>query len=160
MACGDFKFCEACFDELSLFVRQLAWLHAVPEQPTRKVSDKRREARKSRWEQMQKDGIAADLPDAGAAEYLIGYLFEVGPAMQGGMASAVVTYEEMRAWMRTAGVELSPWEARTLRRLSNTYVAESHLATAPSCPPPFSGTAAISSERRAIVAKKLEAYFG
>lgn len=109
---------------------------------------------------MRKDDIAADVPIVRAAEYLVGYLFEIGPTMPGGMGDVSLTHGELRAWMMNVGIGLSPWESRTLRRLSRDYLVEAQRATEPSRPAPYVAASPISPERRAAVAKKLESYFG
>lgn len=62
------------------------------------------------------------------AGYLIGHLWEIGPAMSGGMGPAVISHQDIAAWQDLIGIELQPWEARALRRLSRDYVAELHRA--------------------------------
>jgi hypothetical protein len=70
------------------------------------------------------------------AEYLIAHLFEIGPAMASGGYPAPITHEELLAWTELAGIELQPWEARFLRRLSCEYIAESQRAEKADCPAP------------------------
>lgn len=144
-----------------LYVRQLAWLGAVPDPPKRKISDKpkKEEERKSRWDRIRDDDRTPELPEISAAGYLVQYLFDIGPTLAGGMGDAPLTHSEVRAFMENTGISLQPWEAQALRTLSRAYVAESSRATDPACPPPF-GETAISSERRAAVAKKIDAFFG
>lgn len=43
----------------------------------------------------------------------------------------------MTAWERLIGVELDPWEAATLRRLSIQYANMRHEAKESGCPAPF-----------------------
>lgn len=62
------------------------------------------------------------------AGYLLGYLFEIGPTMAGGMGAGPVTNQEILAWQALTGITLDAWEARTLRSLSCEYLAESHRA--------------------------------
>lgn len=69
--------------------------------------------------------------------YLVSYLFEIGPTMAAGMGSGPITHGEIESWQRITGVDLNPWEARTLRRLSIDYLAESHKATQIDCPAPW-----------------------
>jgi hypothetical protein len=65
-------------------------------------------------------------PLDGSPSYLIDYLFEIGPAMDGGMGIVPLSYGEIAAWSLLTGIRLRPWEARTLRRLSREYVDELH----------------------------------
>ncbi len=68
------------------------------------------------------------MPPIDGADYLLGYLFEIGPTIAAGMGAGPITHGELRAWMDNVGVELQPWEVRFLRRLSHEYLAESHKA--------------------------------
>lgn len=71
-------------------------------------------------------------------DYILDYLFEVGPTMSEGP----LTFEEIESWMRTTETNLSPFEVRLLRRLSREYLGESYAATKRDRPPPYAGTAA------------------
>jgi hypothetical protein len=130
------KFLEALYDDLSLYVRQSAWLNTAPE---RAKNDKSEGPRLSRLESMRKtrndENYQPDMPTVDA-EYLIGYLWEVGPTMAAGGYPGPVTHEEILAWQKLTGVELQPWEMRFLRRLSGEYLLESHRAEKADCPEP------------------------
>lgn len=76
------------------------------------------------------------MPACGA-QYLLGYLFEIGPAVPVGMGDGPITHCEIAAWMANTGIRLTPWEARTLRRLSKDYVREASWATQSSQPAPW-----------------------
>jgi hypothetical protein len=89
-------------------------------------------------------------------QYLVDYLMEVGPTMPGGFGPAPLSYSELRAWQDTMGIQLTPWEAQTLRRLSTTWIVSSRAAEAPDCPPPY----AYQRPSRAAVAKKIDLAFG
>jgi len=43
----------------------------------------------------------------------------------------------MAAWSRLIGVDLSPWEARTLRRLSRAFLYQQHDARNSACIEPM-----------------------
>jgi len=107
---------------LSLFVRQSAWLNATPERPKNDKSDK---PRLSRRESLKNE---PDMPPVEGAGYLLEYLWEIGPAVSTGIGAGPVSHEELLAWQSNTGIELSAWEARTLRRLSCDYLSESHAA--------------------------------
>jgi hypothetical protein len=89
--------------------------------------------------------------------YLTDYLFEAGPVMSGAMAAAPLTHIEIQAWSQLSGIELSPWEARTLRQLSCEHIVESSRASKPDCPPPWSPKA--EQIDRPAVAKKIKGLF-
>ena len=113
-----------------------------------------------RLDLMKARGVAIDMPRLAAGRYLIDYLYEFGPVMPAGMGSGPVTFSEMEAWERKAGIELAPWEARLLRRLSGDYLAESHRATKPNCPPPFEDSAALNASIERDQSRRLDTFFG
>ncbi len=149
------KFYEGLYGELSLYVRQAAWLHAVPETPGKKIDGVKPVSRLQAIRADRKDEhYVPDMPVCGA-EYLVGYLWEVGPTMVGGMGEAPLSHGEIAAWQMNSGVELQPWEARFLRNLSREYLGQSQRSEKPDCPAPYGTT-----ERRAIVAKRIDEIFG
>lgn len=91
----------------------------------------------SRSGKMKSDGIEPEMPEADAI-YLVGYLWEVGPVLSGGMSAIPVSFSELESWQRQTGICLQPWEVRLLRRLSFDYLSESHKAEEADCPPPWS----------------------
>lgn len=113
----------------------MAWLNAAPEVEQAKGEAKRES--KSRQQQMSDEGIEPEMPDLEWGRRLIDYLLEVGPVMATGMGSAPITFTELSNWQAQLGLQLSPWEVRTLRRLSLEYNSESQLATKPDREPPF-----------------------
>lgn len=78
-----------------------------------------------------------ELPPIERGAYLVEYLFEAGPAQGGAMGAAPLSFGEIEAWCRRMDIELQPWEARYLRRLSREYLNESQQAEKRDCPPPF-----------------------
>lgn len=79
--------------------------------------------------------------------------------MAGGMSGAPLGHAEIAAWQSNTGVELTAWEARTLRRLSCEYLSTSQDASEPDFPAPYVEQAA-TPEQRAIVAQRVGAIFG
>jgi hypothetical protein len=78
-----------------------------------------------------------DMPPVDAAGYLLNYFFEVGPTMAAGGYPGPITHQELRAWMDLTGIQLRPWEARMLRRLSLEYLDQSHKSEKLHCRPPW-----------------------
>lgn len=68
------------------------------------------------------------MPPLPGLEYLLNLLFEIGPVMSGAMGAGPLTHGEIEAAQRNLGIRLSPWECRTLRRLSIEYLNEQHRA--------------------------------
>ena len=99
---------------------------------------------------MEADGIEPEMPPIDACGYLVGYLFEVGPSLSGGMGPAPLTHSEIEAWQRNIGLTLEPFEARWLRRLSIEYLNESHRAEKSDCPSPYRPEDVIEQNRAAV----------
>jgi len=64
-------------------------------------------------------------------------LLEIGPTTPSGDGAAALGFSEMAAWSRIMGVDLSPWEARTLRRLSRTFLSQQQDSRNPACIEPM-----------------------
>ena len=77
------------------------------------------------------------MPPIDGAEYLLAYLWEVGPIMSGAMGSGPITHGEIQSWQWNTGVRLSAWEARALKQLSIEYLSEQHRAEKLGCEPPW-----------------------
>lgn len=136
-------------------MRHSAWLGAVPEAAPGARADA---AKLSRRERIERDGGEIEMPPFDDGEYLIGYLYELGPTAAAGMGAGPVTFAEMAAWQAARGFELEPWEARLLRRLSVDYLAESHRATERNCPPPWGGSVAVRVSHDRAAARALELF--
>lgn len=76
------------------------------------------------------------------------------------MGEGPVGYLEMAAWQSISGVELMPWEATILRRLSGEYAAMRHKAEEQSCPAPYTGIKDDILAARERVARQVDAMFG
>lgn len=142
-------------DCLSLYVRQVAWLNTAPKS-SGKVSDRHDEP--TRLERLQKAGERPLLPP-NPAPYLTEWLFDVGPSGSNGMGETPIDYRDLVAWQDITGVELMPWEATTIRRLSRDFVAERHRAKEPACPAPYLDRDSVAAQRDDVAAK-LKAAFG
>lgn len=53
------------------------------------------------------------------AFYLLEYLFELGITL----GDSAINHAELRAWMDNTGIDLSAWEARTIKALSEAYLS-------------------------------------
>ena len=149
------KFYESAVEELSLHVKQLAWLHAAP--AADKGNRKTTTHPPSRMQQMTSQGITPQLPDPGPAGHLVGYLFDAGPISAAGMGAVAISHGELAAWQANTGIELAAWECGVLRRLSADYLTASRAAAAADCPPFYVDPA---TTNRDAVAHKVSAIFG
>lgn len=73
------------------------------------------------------------------------------------MGNVPVTHSEIRAWQDNTGIDLSAWEAQTLRRLSGEYLAQSQAAESTDCPAPWA--AEITEQTREDVSTKVQNAF-
>ena len=102
------------------------------------------------------DDYLPDLPGVDGADYLLAYLWDVGPTLVAGMGIGPITHEEMRAWQSNTGVWLQPWEARILRKLSMDYIVQMRDAEKADCPPPWSAAARVV-DRSSVTDRMLHA---
>lgn len=79
--------------------------------------------------------------------HIITRWIEIGMTQGGGMAPAALTWLEINEWQKATAVQLGPWEARTIRALSVTYIAEGRKAEEETCPPPW--RAPVTAQERA-----------
>lgn len=122
-------------------MRQLAWLGAVPEK-----------SKKSRIEQAQGDSLGErddegnlikaptevqlpEIPDQW--NYLLGLFFLSGQAAQTGMGLAPLSWQEIKAFIEVNDLDLMIFEKELLKKMSEAYCAESHKATDPQRPAPY-----------------------
>ncbi|NML88760.1 hypothetical protein HHL26_06725 [Sphingobium sp. TB-6] len=134
---------------MSLYVRQLAWLNTAPD-----AAKGQKQKPPIRLLRMKEDGIAVELPP-NPTPYLTDWLMEIGPTASTGMGPAVLAWGEIEAWARQIGINLTTWEARTLRRLSRDFLDQMNKAKEPACPAPFT-TRADNDE---AVSKQFERMF-
>lgn len=114
---------------------------------------------KSRQQALQDADVEPEMPELEWGRHLIDYLLEVGPVAATGMGSAPITFTELSNWQAQLGLRLSPWEVRTLRRLSAEYNSESQLATTPDRDPPFASSDA-ARLRNAQIERDLDNFLG
>lgn len=96
------------------------------------------------------------MPPLLGCAYLVEILFEVGPAKPLGMGGNVAIDEvDLAAWMSNQCVKLKPWEAKTIRRLSQEYAAMLAEAAEPTTPAPWSDPTFMTQERRDKISKAM-----
>jgi hypothetical protein len=144
------KFYEGVYEELKLYVRQSAWLNAIPEKRGVNAGEP-----KSRLQTLQDTGVPAELPEVDLG-YLVAYLWDVGPTLSSSGGESPLTRTELRAWQEDMGLELQPWESRILMRLSHDYLIQIQKARKPDCQAPYMKRQTM----RAHVAAKVDELFG
>ena len=93
-----------------------------------------------------------------AARHLLDQFLELGPASRDASGLAPITFAEIGAWQAVAGIELLPWEARLMRRLSSAYVSQHALSAAPDALPPWG--AVTSDAGRDAISRRVRLIFG
>lgn len=75
------------------------------------------------------------------------------------MGDGPLGYRDFAAWQEISGVDLMPWEASLLRRLSIEYAMTRHKAEEQDFPAPYSGVADDVIAGRELVARQVDAMF-
>jgi hypothetical protein len=119
------QFHKACIEEITDYARVAAWLSAVPN-----------EQEKSRLQQQRDAGNEVQYPVV-TANYLLEYLFEIGPAVPGAMGAVGLSFSEIESWQRQVGINLAPWEVRAIHAGSDAYANQLSISRDPTCPPPL-----------------------
>lgn len=140
-------------------MRTAAWLDAALKPPKRppqaNATSDDTPQRITRRAKFKAQGVVHSMPDPGPGAYLLEVFFDVGPVLYTPMGDAPLGYDQLVAWQRCSGVQLTPWECRTLRDLSLVYAGEKALAADPGAAAPGSAheTEEESMERRERVSR-------
>lgn len=118
----------------------MAWLNAVPKPAEGTKAAERLATSKtpvlSRIAQMKADKIPIQMPPC-SAYHLVEHFVEMGMSEAAGMGMAPLSWREISAWCDRTRVDLAPWEARLIRRMSTEYLAEGRRAESDTAPPPW-----------------------
>ena len=95
------------------------------------------------------------MPLVNGHQYIIEWLFDVGPTMMSSMGNSPLTFEEIYAWGKD--IDISHWEASTIRKLSIDYLSMLHHGSEPDCPVPYAETP--SEDKLQQVSNGLKAVF-
>lgn len=116
----------------------MAWLHATPKPAdgTRRAQEGAKVSKLSRLDQLKKERVPVLMPP-NPAPHIVERLVEIGLTEAAGMGVAPLSWREIEAWCGRTAVDLAPWEARLIRKLSVEYVAESRRAESENAPPPW-----------------------
>lgn len=149
------KFLQGLYDDLKLHVRQSAWLHSAPERPKSRNSKQPAPTRIQELLRQHGPEYEPPMPDLDSGGYLLDYFWEIGPFSPGATYPVPLSHLEIQAWQHNTGIELSAWQARTMRSLSEEYVAQLRLGESSTCLPPWSE--GITREQRAAAARSVRA---
>ncbi|WP_093011186.1 phage tail assembly chaperone [Sphingobium sp. YR768] len=116
----------------------MAWLNATPKPPpgSKRAAAKDQPPPVSRIDQMKRNKIVPQMPP-NPAPHIITRLVEIGLTEAAGMGAGPISWQSIDAWCNRTAIDLSPWEARLLRSLSVSYVAEGRKAESENCPAPW-----------------------
>jgi hypothetical protein len=81
---------------------------------------------------------------------LVEWLMEAGPVMPSGYGPVGITWTELTSGQQRTGIELQPWEARLMVRLSREFASESIAAGKPNRPAPMEETKPSDAKRAAV----------
>jgi hypothetical protein len=148
------KFYSGIIEDLTLYARQLAWFKAIPVVKQEKsVASGDKQAELTRAEKIQKNGGKPLMPDVGDAEYVITYWQDLGMVEMGAMGPVPLSAREIISWQQCTGVELTAWEYRAIKQMSQAYLMQSKDSEKPECEPPFGDP--VNEFDRTIVSKKV-----
>lgn len=118
----------------------LAWLHATPKPPANAPpSIASLEVYKhSRFKLLKKKGSEPAMPP-NSAPCIIDWLTEMGITESDGMGLSPLSWREIDAWCTRTAIDLPPWAARLIKKLSVVYLSEGRRAEDETCPPPWRG---------------------
>lgn len=134
----------------------MAYLHTAPRPKARRGMTDAEPV--TRLRAMLDAGLPVEMPPLGqAARQIVEHLLECGPVLHGAMGAVPLTYGEIAAYQQAAGVDMTPWEARMLRRASMTYVSASREAESPDAAPPWVDN---TDARRERIARGIRSVFG
>ena len=97
------------------------------------------------------------MPPLNEGGYLVNYLFELGPAVATMGGQGPITDLDLQAWQRNQGIDLTPWECRTIRTLSKDYCDQAADSTHPHCIAPWLSQSQISAQQAEAAWDRMEA---
>lgn len=149
------KFYQGVKQDLTLYARQLGWLHAIPEMagPEKGII----KTRQTRLEKIQANGGQPRLPVLNEASYLADYWHHLGYVTSSPMGAMKLSPVDIRNWQRGMCIHLNVFEFDVLLSMSRQYLEELHIAAKPDAIPPF-GTESDNFDPK-IVAKKINDAF-
>jgi len=76
------------------------------------------------------------MPDMGPLSHIIAWLMELGEVTSTAEGLTPLSWQEIEAWSRLTGLNVSPRESLALRRLSVAYIQEFYRSNNRDCMPP------------------------
>jgi len=76
------------------------------------------------------------LPEMGPLSHIVTWFIELGEVAQGPGGFAVLSWQEIDAWSKLTGLDISPREGLALRHLSTAYINEYYRSNNRDCAMP------------------------
>jgi hypothetical protein len=89
---------------------------------------------------------------------MVEWLMEMGPTEPAGMGMATISWATIGYWEKATGVELNPWQAKLMRRLSGDWFRQSEEARKMDCPAPYQSRESVQANRKAVNDGMLRAF--
>ena len=86
---------------------------------------------------MERANEKPDFPELPFRAYLVEWLMDVGPVMQGGMGPVALSHLEIRAWADNVGLRFDGDEPQWLQKMSAVYAGELSESSGKNTPQPF-----------------------
>lgn len=136
------------------WARHAAWLNATPQ--SKGAGGKIVREDKTRLETLSAQGSQqVNMPPLDRLGYVADLASEIGIAR-----ANPVDWSEIEAYDRMTGCGLTPWEAKTIRKMSLAYVDQSIKSIEPHCLPPHYTDNRTEAERRQQVDESIRRVFG
>lgn len=132
-------------------MRQLAWLHAVPEGS--------KKSRLVAFKDTDGESTFLQFPELEGADYIVALLQEAGLMSSNGMGAVPLSWQEIDAWLRTTETRLTVWEKLMIKEMSEVYVSDLNKSTSKFAVAPYAPAIEPEEIDRAAVASKLLSVF-
>ena len=110
---------------------------------------------KTRLEKLKaQDSQQINMPTLGEVAYVADFASDIGIAR-----AEPVGWVEIAAYESLIGCKLTPWESRTIRKMSLAYVDQAYKSIESSCLPPHYTDNRTDAERRAQVDESIRRVF-
>ena len=151
------KFYADCAEALINHLQFWTWLNTPPTDKKKDITKGLTRLQKKR-DELGDELHEPDMPGIEGFEHVLEHLWDCGPALGGSMGAGPLTHLEIAAWQANTGIEIGPWEARMLRRLSIEYLDWSRKAADPDCPSPLTPPELTAEERVSVSSRVQNAF--
>jgi len=93
-------------------------------------------------------------PDLLGFDHVVGFLEEVGTAVNGANGFIPVTFQELESWSRMVGIELSSWTSTTIIKMSRQYCLQSSISDDPMSPAPYQ--AEVTADEMVLIRERIQ----